>query len=490
MENNIKDYRLQNSLALKFFLACFLGINAGGFIELSKGVTKGWHFAWMFTISVITYGLALLMFKKDAQQKNVSKTLIVGFNILYLFLMCTTQKESVFVIAFPIVILVLIFKDKKLFLSQCIAVGISIAVFVGFQIQRGNTEEVTITSISIVLSLAAIYSVAKEMIETSDRAEALAVTSEENNNVLKSLIGELAGISDTVKSNTLELEHTVEEFNTTMQTATGSIQNVAEGATETTKEIERETILIDNIKQKIDTVAESTNNVNSYSNQVKKDITEGLVIVSDLLSKSEKIAEQNTEVNVSMQELVAKSESIASITNVITDIAEQTNLLAINAAIEAARVGEQGKGFAVVAEDIKKLADKSKQNAYDIDRIISEVENETTISVEKVQALYKESEEQQELVNNTSYIFNNIKASIDVVQKEVEQVLEQIKDVLGDSGSLYESVVSDYGIATQTMSSSNNTLVAFDNNVQQLEGLNVALRTIQQTIGEMDKYFN
>ena len=490
MENNIKDYRLQNSLALRIFLACFLGINVGGFIELSKGVSKGWHVAWIITISVITYGLAFFMFKKDAQQKNVSKTLIVGFNILYLFLMCTTKKESVFVIAFPIVILVLIFKDKKLFLSQCIAVGISIAVFIGFQLQRGNTEEVTITALSVTLSLAAIYSVAKEMIETSDRAEALAVTSEEKNNVLKSLIGELAGISDTVKSNTLELEHTVEEFNTTMQTATASIQNVAEGATETTKEIERETILIDSIKQKMDTVAESTNNVNSYSNQVTKDITDGLVIVSDLLTKSEKIAEKNTEVNVSMQELVAKSGSIASITNVITDIAEQTNLLALNAAIEAARVGEEGKGFAVVAEEIKKLADKSKQNAYDIDRIIKEVENETTISVEKVQALYKESEEQQELVNNTSYIFNNIKASIDVVQKEVEQVLEQIKDVLGDSGSLYESVVSVYGIATQTMSTSNNTLLAFDNNVQQLEGLNVALRTIQQTIGEMDKYFN
>ncbi|NJE79683.1 methyl-accepting chemotaxis protein, partial [Thermococcus sp. GR4] len=74
--------------------------------------------------------------------------------------------------------------------------------------------------------------------------------------------------------------------------------------------------------------------------------------------------------------------NIANITNVITGIAEQTNLLALNAAIEAARAGEAGKGFAVVAEEIRNLAEESKQAADDIRNIVEQIMAKIDESVE------------------------------------------------------------------------------------------------------------
>ena len=304
------------------------------------------------------------------------------------------------------------------------------------------------------------------------------------------MIDELFNVSQVVKNNTLELNDTVEQFNETTRAATLSIEGMAHGATETSKEIEKEMELINSIKQKMAHMSQATNKASECSAEVKEAITEGLVIVAELLDKSEEITNKNNEVSSSMRELTAQSANISTITNVITDIAEQTNLLALNAAIEAARVGEQGRGFAVVADEIKQLAEQSKKNANDIDVIIKKVENETKISTHKVQELLNGTVQQQELVNSTSSIFNRIKEHIDIVQDEVKEVTIQAKDVLGDSQGIYDSVISVYDIATKTMISSNETLDAFSENVKQLKVLNTSSQAISETIGEMDKYFN
>jgi methyl-accepting chemotaxis protein len=125
----------------------------------------------------------------------------------------------------------------------------------------------------------------------------------------------------------------------------------------------------------------------------------GGLVVEETLATMRGIADSTTRVALSIGELGKNSEAIGQIVSVIDDIADQTNLLALNAAIEAARAGEQGRGFAVVADEVRKLAERTTKATKEIAGMIESVQNQTKNAVE---AMEQESREVQVGVEKTS----------------------------------------------------------------------------------------
>ncbi|MGH9591767.1 MAG: methyl-accepting chemotaxis protein, partial [Bryobacteraceae bacterium] len=112
---------------------------------------------------------------------------------------------------------------------------------------------------------------------------------------------------------------------------------------------------------------------------------EGGRIVEETLSKMRSIANSVGETATKVQELGKSSDQIGEIIGVIDDIADQTNLLALNAAIEAARAGEQGRGFAVVADEVRKLAERTSKATKEIASMIKNIQAETKVAVSAMQ---------------------------------------------------------------------------------------------------------
>lgn len=167
---------------------------------------------------------------------------------------------------------------------------------------------------------------------------------------------------------------------------------------------------------------------------------------SDVHASSEqliKTMEKFSVVRDTVEALRNETEKIRSITDVVTRIAAQTNLLALNAAIEAARAGEQGRGFAVVAEEIRTLAEQSKQQAAvistDIDNIAQIIGNVTSSVDTEYQSLGQESQQLQDVVsNNLEHIGNirDVSVSISAIITSLQEEMNEMNQVFGKVESI------------------------------------------------------
>ena len=148
-----------------------------------------------------------------------------------------------------------------------------------------------------------------------------------------------------------------------------------------------------------------------------------------------------------------KSQKIGQILEVIRGISEQTNLLALNAAIEAARAGEDGKGFSVVADEIRKLAEQSRNSVKEIDLIIKKVQEGVETAVSKMDVSKQLAEEQVVTLKNTVVAFDNIAQEINAVTNKILVVSESTSVLGKNAAQVGDAMTGIARVANQTAAS-------------------------------------
>lgn len=198
---------------------------------------------------------------------------------------------------------------------------------------------------------------------------------------LRCITGKVQNISLTVETKAHELSESSRGLKSSIDNISNNTKGIAEVSGQQSNKIENINEIVNEmslIKQQVTVGSERTAQVTKDSNNTAKEL---LQKSKDLMNKIKDIQNSVNKSAVVIKNLDSSSEKIGEIVGVITNIADQTNLLALNAAIEAARAGDHGKGFAVVANEVKKLAEESRNSANEITGLIRGIQQETKKAV-------------------------------------------------------------------------------------------------------------
>lgn len=247
--------------------------------------------------------------------------------------------------------------------------------------------------------------------------------------------GELTEVSEELKLISDEMKTSVEQAGNEVDAIAHNTISQADQTEDMRIKIDAISTSIGKITTNVETLAQSAQLMQEYDLSVEQILKE-LVDISKKSSQSiENVRQQTDLTNQSAQK-------IRTATEIIAGISSQTNLLALNASIEAARAGEHGKGFAVVAEEIRALADQSRESTEQIGKVVSALLDNSDISVEITKEVSEAFLVQNQKIQDTEEIFGSL-------NKEIEKVHASIKQISGEVEGLdSHKVVIESGISS------------------------------------------
>ena len=169
-------------------------------------------------------------------------------------------------------------------------------------------------------------------------------------------------------------------------------------------------------------IAQSCHEAAENSDQASKTAQNGAGIVQNTVHRMDRIAQKVKHSAAVVEQLGVRSDQIGTIVATIEDIADQTNLLALNAAIEAARAGEQGRGFAVVADEVRALADRTTKATHEIGRMIKSIQAETKQAVQAMEEGVQEVQQGTTEAARSGQALEEIQGRIKVVTLQINQI--------------------------------------------------------------------
>ena len=229
------------------------------------------------------------------------------------------------------------------------------------------------------------------------------------------------------------------------------------------------------IEEMAATITESARNAgeaNNASRDAAETANQGGSVVGNAIQKMERITDVVRSSAQSIAELARSADQIGEIARVIDDIADQTNLLALNAAIEAARAGEQGRGFAVVADEVRKLAERTGTATAEIASMIKEIQRQTEKAVNSMEAGVQEVDTGREMVDKAGESLINIVAVSERVMSMIHQIATASEEQSVAAEEISRNVENISGVTETTARGAEQFARAASELTEQSAGLN------------------
>lgn len=231
---------------------------------------------------------------------------------------------------------------------------------------------------------------------------------------LRSLVGDISAIGKEVNS----ISDTVCNNASNQQNISSQLSLEAE---QSATAIEQLSVSFREVAQNVNNAADSSKKIDQYTEETSEHMTK-------LVSAAESMTTRIEKVGHSINNLSVNAQNIQQAVELIRGIAEQTNLLALNAAIEAARAGEQGKGFAVVADEVRSLAQRTQGSINEIEQVVEQFLVSTSSAKESMLATLEETQATQTQATESSNLLDNVSMMVADMNKELASIAAAVTE--------------------------------------------------------------
>ncbi|WP_088350825.1 methyl-accepting chemotaxis protein [Bacillus cereus] len=304
---------------------------------------------------------------------------------------------------------------------------------------------------------------------------------------MNEMVSKIKNSVSTVQQSTNSLHYLTNETVAASREVSGAMDDVSGGASTLANSVDEVSAQLENMAESVEQMNSSVGEIKGVAGKAEEASKQGLNTMRNLIRTRGQSSSIVVHTEEASDKLEKRVESIQNVVELIKGISDQTNLLALNASIEAARAGEQGKGFAVVAEEVRKLAEQSKEATGEITMMIGDVQLEVKRVVEVVSKLKDIADVQNKVTTEAEMEFRTIMSVVNTISTSVEKIVEEVHNIGYEQGEITTVMHTIAGTSQESAAVSEEVHAATESQVNHLEKVAHMMESLTEHMRDLER---